>query len=90
MTDNKVKLNYGKAEVMIISPSRMAISVSIPNSFATGNTSVLFSDTINNLGVTVDCHLYFKIQDARYKSIYWQLCRLDCHIHNTQNNTGIK
>ena len=25
----------------------------------------------------------------RYKSIYWQPCRLDCHIHNTQYNTGI-
>ena len=59
MTDNKVKLNYDKAEVMIISPSRMSISVSIPNSFATCSTSVLFSNTINNLGVTVDCHLYF-------------------------------
>ena len=45
---------------MIISPSRMSISVSIPNSFATGNTSVPFSDTINNVGVTLDCHLYFK------------------------------
>ena len=26
----------------------------------------------------------------QYKSIYWQPRRLDCHIHNTQNNTGIK
>ena len=25
----------------------------------------------------------------RYKSIYWQPCRLDWHIHNTQYNTGI-
>ena len=29
------------------------------------------------------------VQDTRYKSIYWQPCRLDCHIHNTQYNTGI-
>ena len=26
---------------------------------------------------------------SRYKSIYWQPCRLDCHIHNTQYKTGI-
>ena len=26
---------------------------------------------------------------TRYKSIYWQPCRLDFHIHNTQYNTGI-
>ena len=31
-----------------------------------------------------------KVVDTRYKSIYWQPRRLDCHIHNTQNNTGIK
>ena len=28
--------------------------------------------------------------DTRYKSMYWQPRRLDCHIHNTQTNTGIK
>ena len=59
MSDNKVKLNDDKAEVSIIYPSRMSISLSVPDCFATGNTSVLFSDTINNLGFTVDCHLYF-------------------------------
>ena len=30
------------------------------------------------------------LQDTRYKSIYWQPRKLDCHIHNTQNNTGIQ
>ena len=60
MSDNKVKLNDDKTEVMIIYPSRMSTSLSIPDSFAKGNPSVPFSDTINNLGVTFDCHLYLK------------------------------
>ena len=50
MTDNKVKLNDDKAEVSIIYPSRLLSSLSVPDSFAAGNTSVLFSDTISNLG----------------------------------------
>ena len=49
MTDNKVKLNYAKTEVMLISSSRMSTFLSIPDSFATGNTSVPFSVTINNI-----------------------------------------
>lgn len=60
MTDNKVKLNDDKTEIMIISPSRMSTSFSIRDSFATGNTSVPFSVTVNHLGVTLDCHLYSK------------------------------
>ena len=60
MTDNKVKLNDDKTEVMIISHSRMFTPLSIPDSSATGDTSVPFSDTIRHLGVTLDCHLYFK------------------------------
>ena len=37
---------------------------------------------------TVWCRLGW--HTTRYKSIYWQPRRLDCHIHNTQNNTGIR
>ena len=54
MTDNKLKLNDDKTEVMIISPSRMSTALSIPDSFDIGNASVPFSDTVKNLGVTLD------------------------------------
>ena len=56
MTDNKLKLNDDKTEVMIISSSRMSTALSIPESFG----SVPFSDTVKNLGVTLDCHLSLK------------------------------
>ena len=59
MTDNKLKLNDDKTEVMIISSSRMSTALSIPESFDIGNESVPFSDTVN-LGVTLDCHLSLK------------------------------
>ena len=60
MTDNKLKLNDDKTEVMIISSSRMSTALSIPESFDIGNGSVPFSDTVKNLGVTLDCHLSLK------------------------------
>ena len=60
MTDNKLKLNDDKTEVMIISSSRMSTALSIPDSFDIGNASVPLSDTVKNLGVTLDCHLSLK------------------------------
>ena len=60
MTDNKLKLNDDKTEVMIISSSRMSTALSIPDSFDIGNASVPFSDTVKHLGVTLDCHLSLK------------------------------
>ena len=60
MTDNKLKLNDDKTEVMIISSSRMSTALSISESFDIGNASVPFSDTVKNLGVTLDCHLSLK------------------------------
>ena len=46
MTDNKLKLNDDKTEVVIISSSRMSTALSIPDSFDIGNASVPFSDTV--------------------------------------------
>ena len=60
MTDNKLKLNDDKTEVMIISSSRMSTALSIPDYFDIGNASVPFSDTVKNLGVTLDYHLSLK------------------------------
>ena len=60
MTVNELKLNDDKTEVMIISSSRMSTALSIPDSFDIGNASVPFSNTVKNLGVTLDCHLSLK------------------------------
>ena len=60
MTDNKLKLNDDKTEVMIISSRRMSTAFSIPESFDIGNASVHFSDIVKNVGVTLYCHLSLK------------------------------
>ena len=60
LTANKLKLDDDKTEVMIISSSRMSTALSIPDSFDIGNASVPCSDTVKNLGVTLDCHLSLK------------------------------
>ena len=62
MIDNKLKLNDDNTEVMIISSSGMSTALSIPESFdiILCNASVLFSDTVKNLDVTLDCHLSLK------------------------------
>ena len=38
----------------------MSTALLIPDSFDIGNASVPFSDTVKNLGVTLDCHLSLK------------------------------
>ena len=49
MTDNKVKLNDDKTEIMIISPSRISTSLSTQDYFATWNTPVPLYDTFNHV-----------------------------------------
>ena len=60
MTANKLKLNDDKTEVMLITSNRMSTAIPVPDFFAVGNSSVPFSDTVKNLGVTLDCHLSMK------------------------------
>ena len=45
---------------MVIASSRMSTALSIPESFDIGNASVPISDTVKNLGVTLECHLSLK------------------------------
>ena len=80
MTDNKLKLNDDKTEVMIISSSRMSTALSIPESFDIGNGSVPFSDTVKNLGVTLDCHLSLKTHVLNLvRTANFELRRISCH-----------
>ena len=77
MTDNKLKLNDDKTEVMIISSSRMSTALSIPDSFDIGNAPVPFSDTVKNLGVTVDCHLSLITHVLNLvRTANFELCRI--------------
>ena len=57
MTANKLKLNDDKTEVMIVSSGRKSTSTSLSHTLSVGNASVSFSNSVKNLGVTLDCHL---------------------------------
>ena len=62
MTTNMLKLNDEKTELMLVSSSRMSQLHSLPDSMTINNTTIPFSDSVKNLGVTFDCHLTMKNQ----------------------------
>jgi hypothetical protein len=47
---------------MIVSSPRMSASVQVPDSVVIGDSSVQFSDSVKNLGVTLDSHLSMQSQ----------------------------
>ena len=62
MTLNKLKLNDDKTEAMITFSGRKSrsLSFSFPDMITVGCASVSLSDSVKNLGVTLDCHLTMK------------------------------
>ena len=64
MTLKKLKLNDEKTEGVIVSSGRKSrsLSFSFPDSITVGSSSVPLSDSVKNLGVTLDCHLTMKTQ----------------------------
>ena len=62
MTLNKLKLNDDKTEAMITFSGRKSrsLSFSFPDMITVGCASVPLSDSVKNLGVTLDCHLTMK------------------------------
>ena len=58
MTDNKLKLNDDKTEVMIITPSRMSTVLSIPDSFDVGNAPPAQKRTFANISQPFVEHLF--------------------------------
>ena len=78
MTLYKLKLNDVKTEVMIISLGRKSrsLSFSFPEFTTVGCASVLLSDSVQNLGVTFDCHLTMKTHVSNLVcSANFELCR---------------
>jgi hypothetical protein len=77
MTFNKLKLNDSKTEIMIVSSPRMSASVQIPDSVVIGDSSVQFSNSVKNLGVTLDSHLSMQSQVLNLvRSVNFELRRI--------------
>ena len=54
MSENRLKLNEGKTEAMLIAPSRVLASTSLPDRIQIDNTLVSFSSSVRNLGITIE------------------------------------
>jgi hypothetical protein len=61
MSENKLKLNDDKTEVMLVSSTQMSHRIPQPASMTVGNATVAFSSSVYNLGVTLDNHLEMKV-----------------------------
>ena len=62
MSSSKLKLNDDKTEAMIVSSQRMSMSLPMPDSLTVGTSNVMFSQSVNTLGVMLDTHLTMKNQ----------------------------
>ena len=57
MTLNRLQLNDGKTEAMLVMSKRTSTSGHIPRSVSIGDTDVDFSDLVKNFGVILDSSL---------------------------------
>jgi len=73
MTNNKLQLNNDKTELIFICPSRLLSSDQIPSSVQLDNCSIIPSQTVRNLGVTLDQTLSFH----QYVSSVCRVCYLE-------------
>ena len=56
-TENMLKLNDIKTELMLLTSKRTKYHHNLPTSIAIGNALIPFKQTVKNLGVKLDCHL---------------------------------
>ena len=64
MTLNRLQLNDGKTEAMLVMSKRASASGLIPQSMRIGDTDVDFSDLVKNLGVTLDSSLSMHLHSS--------------------------
>ena len=88
MTLNKLKLNDDKTEAMIVSSGRKSrpLSFSFPDFITVGCAFVPLSDSVKNLGVTLDRHLTLKTYvSSLVRSANFELRRISsiCHLLST-------
>ena len=76
-TANMLKLNDNKKELMLVTSKRTKHLHNLPTSITIGNAQIPFKQSVNNLGLTLDCHL---ITNANVSNIdrtcYFELRRL--------------
>ena len=76
-TANMLKLNYNKTEHMLVTSKRTKHLHSLPTSIIIGNFQIAFKQSVNYLGLTVDCHLAMNAHVSNIaRTCYFELRRL--------------
>ena len=82
MHNNKLQLNPDKTEKILITSKHNQKSLSLPFSADLNGTSINFSSTVRNLGVTLDQNLSFQQNVSRVCQIcYFELRRINSIRH---------
>ena len=75
-TANMHRLNDSMTEVMLITYSRTPHLRSLPTSINIGNAQIPIKLSVNNLGLTLDCHLTMNAHVSNIaQTCYIELCR---------------
>ena len=82
MTQNKLKLNEDKTELIIIASKKICSSISLPTSVSLCGTDIPLSTSVRNLGVTLDQTLSFQIHVANIcKACFYEIRRISSIRH---------
>ena len=76
-TENMLKLNDNKTELMLVTSKRTKHLHNLPTSVTIGNAHIPFKQSVKNLGFTLDCHLTMNAHVSNIaRTCYFELCRL--------------
>ena len=76
-TANMLRLNDSKTEFMLVTSKRSKHLHSLPTSITIGNAQIPFKQSVENLGLTLDCHLTMNAHVSYIaRTCYFELRRL--------------
>ena len=76
-TENMLKLNDSKTELMLVTSKRTMHLHNLPTSITIGNAQIPFKQSVTNLGLTLDCHLTMNAHVSNIaRTCYFKLRRL--------------
>ena len=76
-TENMLKLNDNKTELMFVTSKRTKHLHNLPTSFTIGNAQIPLRKSVKNLGFTLSCHLTMNEHISNIAlSCYFELSRL--------------
>ena len=77
-TENMVKLNDNKTELMLVTSKRTKHLHNLPTSITIGNTQIPYKQSVKNFGLTLECHLTMNAHVSKIsQTCYFELRRLE-------------